>query len=94
VRYAARIGLTKRNGCCLDSMGVWTLVVFSGFSAASFAAAARPGVVDGSCCGWGMVPLAVLSLLIGALCSRYGCVLAGRASALDPQEILASQGRG
>jgi Polysulphide reductase, NrfD len=42
----------------------------------------------------GLVPTAAASLLIGALFSRYGWLVAGRASALDPNETIASQRHG
>jgi hypothetical protein len=39
--------------------------------------------------GW--VPVADLSFLIGAISSRYGWIFAGRVSARDPQETIATQ---
>ena len=41
--------------------------------------------------GW--VPIAAVCFLIGAVSSRYGWVLAGRFSARDPTETIASQSR-
>lgn len=40
----------------------------------------------------GLVPLAAISFLVGALLSRYGWVAAGRASALDPAAALGRRG--
>jgi hypothetical protein len=39
----------------------------------------------------GLQPLAAVSFLLGALMSRFGWVMAGRASALDPLATFASQ---
>jgi hypothetical protein len=40
---------------------------------------------------WGWVPLAGVSFLCGAILSRYGWLLAGRFSAEDPEEVIATQ---
>jgi hypothetical protein len=42
---------------------------------------------------FGSVPIAAVCFLIGAVSSRYGWVFAGRASARDPEETIASQNR-
>jgi hypothetical protein len=41
----------------------------------------------------GATPVAALSLIAGAIISRYGWLLAGHASARDPEETLAAQRR-
>ena len=40
---------------------------------------------------FGWVPVAAVCFLIGAVSSRYGWVLAGRFSARDPEEVIATQ---
>ncbi len=40
---------------------------------------------------FGRVPIAAVCFLLGAVLSRYGWLLAGRFSALDPEEALATQ---
>ena len=40
---------------------------------------------------FGWVPLAAVGFLIGAVLSRYGWLLAGRASASDPEEVLSAR---
>ncbi|MGH2398366.1 MAG: NrfD/PsrC family molybdoenzyme membrane anchor subunit [bacterium] len=42
---------------------------------------------------FGWVPIAAAGFLIGAVLSRYGWVFAGRASASDPEETIATQNR-
>ena len=42
---------------------------------------------------FGWVPVAAVCFLIGAVTSRYGWVFAGRFSAKDPEEIIATQRR-
>jgi formate-dependent nitrite reductase membrane component NrfD len=39
--------------------------------------------------GW--VPIAAICFLVGAVCSRYGWIFAGRFSARDPEEVIATQ---
>jgi hypothetical protein len=39
----------------------------------------------------GLVPLAGISFLLGAVTSRYGWLLAGRLSARNPEEVIAAQ---
>lgn len=39
-----------------------------------------------------LVPLAAISFLLGALCSRFGWIGAGRVSGQDPEAVFASQG--
>lgn len=39
-----------------------------------------------------LVPLAAISFLLGALCSRFGWISAGRVSGKDPEAVFASQG--
>jgi formate-dependent nitrite reductase membrane component NrfD len=39
--------------------------------------------------GW--VPIAAICFLAGAVCSRYGWIFAGRFSARDPEEVIATQ---
>ena len=41
--------------------------------------------------GW--VPIAAVCFLGGAVCSRYGWIFAGRVSATDPEETIATQNR-
>ncbi|MBA3961373.1 MAG: polysulfide reductase NrfD [Chthoniobacterales bacterium] len=38
-----------------------------------------------------LVPLAAISFLLGALCSRFGWIAAGRVSGRDPEAVFASQ---
>ena len=51
-----------------------------------------PGALILRIVGW--VPIAAIGFLIGAIFSRYGWVLAGRTSASDPEETIATQRRG
>jgi hypothetical protein len=39
----------------------------------------------------GLIPLAAISFLLGALVSRFGWIAAGRASGCDPEAVFASQ---
>ena len=41
----------------------------------------------------GFITAAAACFVIGAICSRYGWLLAGRASARDPEETLSAQRR-
>jgi hypothetical protein len=41
--------------------------------------------------GFGFVPFAAISFLLGALVSRFGWILAGGVSACDPEAVFASQ---
>jgi hypothetical protein len=41
----------------------------------------------------GLVPIAAISFLVGAVSSRYGWIFAGRLSARDPEETIATQNR-
>ncbi len=40
----------------------------------------------------GLIPLAALSFVLGALLSRFGWIMVGRISGVDPQAVFAAQG--
>jgi formate-dependent nitrite reductase membrane component NrfD len=100
-RVAALNGIALVISAVETALGVWIELGRRGATARAIhhgpggallrAAALLTGPVPLAARILGRVPIAGVSFLIGAVCSRYGWLSAGRSSAKDPEELIATQ---